>query len=81
MSNYERVTGTHYSRWTDKGDDAEVNQNDATVEELYFDGHSGTLDLHVSTEDGHLSIHIPVTHSKKWREFVQTLPGVDGDGE
>lgn len=74
MTNYERVSGVGYRRFTDDEDEPVTEQNDAKIEEMYFEQTSGDLDIRVQTEDGFITINVPVLHSKKWTEFVNSLP-------
>lgn len=78
MSNYERINGVGYSRFVDDEDEPRTEQHDAEIEEMYFEPHSGELDVRAKTEDGFITLSIPVLHGKKWREFALSLPATGG---
>lgn len=77
MANYENVRGVGYMRFEGEADEPTTEQRDAKIEELYFDPYSGELDLRATTDDGHITLTIPVLHTKKWDEFVASLPRSD----
>lgn len=77
MTNYERISGVRYTRYVDDSDEPATEQHDAEVEEMYYDAHSGEMDIRVSTDDGFITVSVPVLHSKKWTEFVESLPHPD----
>lgn len=74
MVNYDSISGVTYRRYNDDDspDEPTTGQEDAKVEELYFD--TGKLHLTLETADGFLSIQIPVLATNTWDGFVDTLP-------
>lgn len=76
---YDNKNGVKYSRWDsdgdEYGDEPDVQETDAVLEELYFSPHSGKIEITVMTEsDGFIAIDIPVLPVKSWRKFVESLP-------
>lgn len=81
MSNYERIHGVGYRRFEGEESEPTTEQRDAKVEEMYYDSYSGELDVRVETDDGFICITIPVLHTGKWDEFVESLPVGDDASE
>jgi hypothetical protein len=71
--NYERIGGVRYSVWSENGDEPEHKEGDARVEELYFE-HTGNLVVRLETEQGLVSMSIPIKAKDSWNEFVDSLP-------
>lgn len=81
---YDNQRGVSYSRWTpdideENHDEPETDQSDAVLDELYFESYSGDLNVTVETDDGYLSLKIPVTARIDWDKFVNSLPQWDDE--
>lgn len=78
MVNYDSISGVTYRRYLedDDPDNATTDQDDAEIDEFYFD--YGKLHLTLKTDDGYLSIDIPILPMDKWDGFVNSLPTWDG---
>ena len=74
MPNYTNVHGVEASKWPKNGDVEEWDDRDAQVEEFYFEECRGRLNLSIVTDEGLLSLQIPVQATEEWNEFVESLP-------
>lgn len=74
MVNYDNISGIGYRRYVDDDatDGPTTEQSDAKIDEFYFD--YGRLHLKLKTDDGYISIDIPVLPVDKWDDFVDSLP-------
>lgn len=77
MANYDNISGVGYRRYTesDTADNPTVKQDDAQIDELYFD--YGRLHLTLKTTEGLVSVDIPILPMEKWDAFVESLPAWD----
>lgn len=80
MPNYTDMHGAEVSKWPKNGDQEDWDDRDALVEEFYFEESRGRLNLSIVTDEGLLSIQIPVQATGEWNEFVESLPKWDAVG-
>lgn len=77
---YGEHNGVLFSEWkTNDGGEIDKEEPDyeddnATVEEIYYSEYSGNLMITVYTDDKFISIDVPVIADSDWNEFVDSLP-------
>lgn len=73
---YSGIGGVRYARYDDDNDDIEPDheQDNATVEELYFDKHTGMLVITFSAEGSFHDLQVPVLPKPSWTKFREKLP-------
>jgi len=74
MSNYTNIHGVEVSKWPKNGEQEDWDDRDARLEECYFDPNRGMLEITLVTDEGVLSIDIPVTATEDWNDFAESLP-------
>lgn len=76
MVNYERIWGVGYSRFVDDQDEPATEQHDAKIQEMYCEN-TGNIVIRIETDDGFISLDIPITARDSWNGFVESLPKWD----